>query len=739
MLTAFNAGEWRATLDGRIDHERYHVACRRMRNFTPLVEGSAEFRPGTRFVKAAASASFPSTLIPFKFNTAEAYVLEFGDGTMRVFKDHGIVESSPGVPFSIGTPYSAARAPAVQFVQSADVMWLVHPDVAPQRLTRTDHAAWTLSAYTQKWAPFKSENLSESLTVYASAATGVGITLTASSALFSPTDVGRLIRLREVVETKNTKWANAVDLIKDDTNSPEVDGVSTCQYEGNVYRLIVSAGNKTGNRPPIHTLGTETDGRWTWTYLHSGSGYAQITGYTSPTVVTATVVKTLPDSVVGAPNPSFRWAFGAWDAISGYPRAICFFEDRLWFFGTYAEPDRMWATRPGGDYDDFRETTDAEGALNFRLNSAEPNVIESVVPTRVLNIITSGGIFPASGADENEAVSIENLLKAERQVNYGGREGVQALAVDSVVLFLQRSGRQLREILFNDQEKAFQAHDIVRQAAHLSAPGITRIAYQQEPNRTLYCVLADGGFLCATYDRPQESLGWYMIELGGTGAKLESVAVIPHPDQDQDEVWISVLRTFGGFDFRSIEYFERGRDELTAIEDCFYVDSGLTYSGAPATVISGLSHLEGQTVRILADGARVADQVVSMGSVTLMDAASKVHVGLGYDGLLIPMRIEAGGEAGVSQGKTKRIHRIVIRLFRSGEGTHYGTLAELDELVLRDTFDIADAPAQFVSDDSIAVPWPGEYEQGGYVVIQHKGPTPCGIVALMPQLATGDW
>lgn len=738
MLTAFNAGEWRATLDGRIDHERYHVACRRLRNFIPLVEGSAELRPGTRFVQEAEQADFPSTLIPFKFNTAQAYILEFGNGTMRVFKDHGIVESSPGVPFLIGTPYTAAQTPAVQFVQSADVMWLAHPDIAPQRLTRTAHDAWALTGYTQKWAPFKAENLDDALTVYASAATGA-ITLTASAALFTAMDVGRLIRLREVIETKHTKWANAVDLIKDDTGSAEVDGVSTCQYEGNAYRLAVSTGSRTGNRPPVHPIGTETDGKWTWTYLHSGAGYAQITGFTSPTVVSATVVKVLPDSFVGAPNASSRWAFGAWDAISGYPRALCFFEDRLWFFGSEAEPDRMWATRPGGNYDDFRESTDAEGALNFRLNSAEPNVIESVVPTRVLNIMTSGGIFPASGADESEAVSIENLLKAERQVNYGARAGVQALAVDSVVLFLQRSGRQLREILFNDTENAFQAHDIVRQSAHLSAPGILRIAYQQEPNRTLYCVLANGGLLCATYDRPQEALGWYMIELGGTGPRVESVAVIPHPDQDQDEVWLSVLRTFGGFDFRSIEYFERGRDELTAIEDCFYVDSGLTYDGAPRTVISGLVHLEGQTVRILADGARVADQAVTGGTVTLIDPASKVHVGLGYDGLLIPMRIEAGGDDGVAQGKTKRIHRIVIRTYRSGEGTHYGTLAELDELVLRDTFDIADAPAQLVTDDSFAIPWPGEYEQGGYLVIQHRAPTPCGIVALIPQLVTGEW
>jgi hypothetical protein len=744
MLTAFNAGEWRGTLDGRIDHERYHVAARRMRNFIPLVEGAADLRPGTRMVRLAASQSHPSTLIPFRFNTAQAYVLELSEGILRVFKDHGIIETAPNVPFSIATPYLAAQAPAIQFTQSADVMWLAHLDVPVQRVTRTAHDAWQLVAYTPKWAPFRPENRSEALTLLASASTGAAITLTASAALFTPDDVGRLVRLREVIESKHPKWGAAQDPVQVDTGSAHADGASTVHWEGNVYRLFSSPSGSTGTRPPIHTAGRETDGKWEWDYLHSGAGYARITAYVSPTQVTAEVVKVLPDSVSTA-NPSgtagtatFRWAFGAWDHVSGYPRAVCIFEDRLWFFGTRADPDRGWATRPGGDYDDFRESADAEGAVTFPLNSAEPNAIESVIPTRVLNVLTSGGIFPAAGADPQQAISIENLLQANRQINYGARAGVQALAVDSVVVFLQRSGRQVREVLFSQEEEAFQAHDLARQAAHLTAGGIVRLSYQQEPNRTLWCPLADGGLTCATYDRPQEALGWYGIELGGSLPRCESSAVIPHPDEDQDEVWISAARTFGGNTTRTIEFFERARGERTLLEDCFYVDSGLTYDGPATLVITGLDHLEGQSVRILADGARVPDQVVSGGTVTLPQAASKVHVGLGYDGLLIPMRIEAGGDDGVAQGKIKRIHRIVIRLWRTAEGTRFGTEAKLDDLVLRDLEDVADAPVAMVDSDTVALPWPGEYEQGGYVVIRHEAPTPCTIVALIPELTTGE-
>ncbi len=738
MLTAFNAGEWRGTLDGRIDHDRYHVACRRCRNFVPQVEGPADLRPGTRMVKLARSQAEPATLIPFRFSTEQAYALELAPGALRVYMDHGQVESSPGVPFEIASPYSSADAPAVQYIQSADVMWLAHVGYAPQRLTRTGHAAWTLGNYTPKWAPFRAENLDEALTLYASAATGA-IQLTASAAHFTEQDVGRLVRFREVIESKHTKWAENQDPLNVDTGTPHADGVSTVHWEGNVYRLFSSASASTGFRPPIHEVGRETDGKWEWDYLHSGSGYAVITGFVSSTVVDATVVKVLPDSVVGVANATFRWAFGAWDAVSGFPRAVCFFEDRLWWFGTRADPDRMWATRPGGDYDDFRESRNAEGALAFRINSAEPNAIETVVGAKALQIVTSGGVFPAAGQDPQLAVSIENPLALDREINYGGRAGVQALAVDSVVVFVQRSGRQVREILFNFDESSFQAPDLARVAAHLTAPAIDRIVYQQEPNRTLWCVMEDGSLVCATYDRPQEVLGWYRIELGGASVRVESACVIPHPDEDQDEVWIAVARTFGGNTTRTIEYFERPRTETTAAADWFFVDSGLTYSGAPVSVVSGLGHLEGQVVRILADGVYVGEQEVAGGTVTLAEAASVVHVGLGYDGLLIPMRIEAGGDAGVAQGTLKRIHRMVLRFYRTAEGTVIGAtddLSKMDDVLLRQETDPMDTTVT-TDEDTVALPWPGEYEQGGYVVVRHRAPTPCTLVSIEPQLIAG--
>lgn len=752
MQTAFNAGEWRRTLDGRVDQERYRAACRELVNFVPLVEGPAELRAGARFVAEPHDETRPVTLIPFEFNAEQAYVLEFGEFTLRVFTLGGLVLSG-GLPYVTATPFSAEQARRLQWKQSADVMWLAHPDLPPQRLERLADDDWRIEGYDPDWAPFAVENTDQTLTVYASASTGAAITLTASSDLFLPEHVGSLIRLREVPESEHSPWEQRADPISQDTGgtiSVDPNTGSTVVWEGNVYRAVAGSGSTTGRRPPIHgpdDPAEESDGRLTWRYLHSGAGYARITGYTSATVVTAEVVHFLPASVVGVSGATFRWAWGAWDSVRGYPRALAFFEDRLWWGGTRADPDSVWATRPGGDYDDFRPSDDAEGALLHRLNAEQPNVIESMAATKVLQLLTSGGVFPAQGSDPSLAASVENLLSVERQVSYGARAGVQALVVDSVSVFVQRSGRALRELLFDFDQDSFQAPDLAKVSAHLVAAGVARMAYQQEPNRTLWCVLDDGGLVAATYDRPQEVLGWWRCALGaGDGvAEVESLAVIQHEAQDVDQVWLAVKRTFaGGRVLRSVEFLERQIIETSALEDAFFVDCGSSYEGAPTDTVTGLARLEGQTVRILADGARAPDQVVAGGQVTIPEAASKIHVGLGYDGVLVPMRFEAGGSDGVAQGRQKRIGRIVVRFWRTAEGTYVGVIPPhseveaLDFVHWRTPVGPLSAPIDMVDGDTFSMPWPGEWEQGGYVAVVHRAPTPCTVVAVIPQVVTGE-
>jgi len=202
-----------------------------------------------------------------------------------------------------------------------------------------------------------------------------------------------------------------------------------------------------------------------------------------------------------------------------------------------------------------------------------------------------------------------------------------------------------------------------------------------------------------------------------------------------------VSRTVNGATARYVEYMEAEWQRSNDIADAFFVDGGVVYSGVSTTSITGLSHLEGETVTILADGATHADKTVSGGSVTLDVAVTKASVGLAYSATLQTMRIEAGAADGTAQGKTKRITNIVLRLDQTGPGLLYGptdTDSEMDELHLRDSLDPMDTAIPVFDGDTEVLPWPEGYEQLGRVSVKHILPGPCTVTAVMPQLLTQD-
>ena len=740
IQSSFNAGELSPTLEGRVDLAKYANGCAKMENFYPLVQGGARKRSGTRFVSEVKDSANLTRLIPFEFGTTQAYILEFGNLYMRVYKDGGIVQTGPGVTpiYEIATPYSSASLDAIQFAQSADVLYLAHPDYNPRKVTRTDHAAWTLSLITFDHVPFEPQNLDTTLTVYASAATGTGITLTASSALFVSSMVGGQFKLSEIIGSNHGVWESASDNTRyKGTLSPG----DTVYFEGNVYALNNKNGQtKTGTSAPIHDTGTESDGKWDWDFLHPGEGYVTITAAAvDGLTATADVVKRLPESVVGVSGATHRWAHGAWTGKNGYPRTVSFFEDRLWWAGTANNPQTLWASKTS-EYENHHIVDLDESALIFTLNTDQVNVIEWINAGKVLMIGTAGGEFVVSAATETEAL-VPGNVRVVRHSTYGSKTKVAPVRVEQVLLFVQRSGRKVRELVFDDTVNAYVAPDMTILADHVTLGGITRLAFQQEPNRMLWGTLANGGLVCFTYERAQQVTAWHRHTIGGTDSKVESIAVIPHPNEDQDQLWMIVSRTIGGATKRYVEVLEPEWLRANAASDAFFVDSGLSYSGVAATTMTGLGHLEGETVSILADGATHLDKVVSSGSVTLDRAATSVHIGLQYSATLQTMRLDAGAADGTAQGKTKRITNVVVRLDQTGGGLRYGPTevdADMDEFHLRDSLDPMDAPVPLFDGDTDVLPWPSGYEQAGKVTVRHTLPLPCTVTAIMPQLITQD-
>jgi len=740
IQTSFNAGELSPTLEGRVDLAKYANGCAKLENFIPLVQGGARKRSGTRFVSEVKTSANVTRLIPFEFGTTQAYILEFGNLYMRVYKDGGAVLAGAGpAVFEIVTPYPSAALDAIQFAQSADVLYLAHPDYNPRKVTRTAHDAWTMAVIDFDFAPFEPTNLDKTLTVYASAASGNGITLTASSALFTELMKLGYFKFREILGSNHGTWEARSDNTLYSGSTLNVS--DTVYFENNVYELNNKNGESdTGTSAPIHDTGIDTDGRWDWHYLHSGEGYVTITAVAvDGLTATADVVKQLPASVVGASNATHRWSHGAWTSRNGWPRSVSFFEDRLWWAGTDGQPQTLWASKTS-QYENHQIVDLDESALIFTLNTDQVNVIEWINAGKVLMVGTAGGEFVVSAASETEAL-VPGNVRVVRHSTYGSKTKVAPLRVEQVLLFVQRSGRKLRELVFDDTTGSYVAPDMTVLADHVTLGGMTRLAFQQEPNRLLWATLATGGLICFTYERSQQVTAWHRHTLGGTDTKVESIAVIPHPDGDQDQLWLVVSRTIGGATKRFVEVLEPEWVRTNAVTSAFFVDSGLSYSGVAATTMTGLGHLEGQTVSILADGATHPDKTVSGGSVTLDRASTNVHIGLAYSSTLQTMRLEAGASDGTAQGKTKRFTNVVIRLDQTGSGLLYGPTdvdADMDELHLRDSFDPMDAGVPLFDGDTEVLSWPEGYEQAGRLTLKHTLPLPCTITAIMPQVNTQD-
>ncbi len=710
--TSFNAGELSPLLKGRPSLDKFKNGCETMENFIPQIQGPARKRPGTRFVAEVKDSADVTRLLPFEYSTTQAYVLEFGDSYVRFYLDGGVVESSPGVPYEITSPYTSAQVGALEYAQSADVVYITHPDHAPYKLARVSALSWTLTAVTFAWPPFNDENTG-AITLTASALTGA-ITLTASASLFVAGDVGSYFKISEISASKYNQWTTGVAYLVNDI----------VYYQGNIYQSGTAAA--AGTRPPIHTTGAESDGAVTWTFLHDGAGYAQITGYTSATLVNATVIKRLPTT-----SATTRWSEGAWSTRRGYPHAVTFYEDRLWFAGSASRPQTLWAST-SGDYENHKYGTNDDDALNYTINTQDMNTIEWLAPTKVLAIGTVNGEFTLSATQISDPVTPTNV-KITPQTTFGSAPDVKPLRVGSVILFLQRAGRKLREYAYQFDTDSFVAPNMNVLADHVTESGVVEMAYQQEPNQIIWAARADGALVGMTYERTEDVVGWHRHTIGG--GIVESVINIPHWDGDQDVLWMIVRRTIDGASVRYVEYMEKYQTGA----DSFFLDCGLTYDGSPVTAISGLDHLEGETVSVLVDGATHPNRTVAAGAINLQLEGSVVHVGLAYTATIKTMPVEAGSQDGTAQGKEQRINNVVLDLFETGAGLWYGpNTTDMDEYAVRSSSHDMDEPVPLFTGHTDLLAWPGEYEKGTQMCVQHRLPLPCTVRALLPQMHTYD-
>mgnify|MGYP006909288321 CR=1 FL=1 len=444
-----------------------------------------------------------------------------------------------------------------------------------------------------------------------------------------------------------------------------------------------------------------------------------------------------------AGTASVDWRLGVWSGTTGYPSCVTFFEDRLFFAGATKYPQRLDGSM-AGDYESFAPSGDTgtvtdSSAVAITLNSSDVNVIRWIADDEKGLLCGSvGGEWLVRPSSLSEALTPTNVT-AKRSTSFGSAD-IQARRVGRAAIYVQRAGRKIRELAYVYEVDGFRSPDMTVLSEHITKGGVTEIEYQQEPFSIIWFIRSDGQLVGLTYERDQDVIGWHRHIFGGSfgsgDAVVESLSCIPTPDGTADELWLIVKRTVDGNTVRYIEYMTpRFDDEDTT--NAFFVDCGLTYDGVPADVISGLDHLEGETVKILADGATHPDRVVASGEITLNAEYSCVNIGLGYNSNVKTLRLEAGAADGTAQGKTKRITRVDVRLYKS-LGMKYGKDENnLDIVVFRTSADNTNSPPALFTGDKQFI-WNSGYDVEGQMYFRQDQPLPLTILSIAPQVVTQD-
>lgn len=611
LQSDFSGGEFSPYLYGRVDAPRYKTAMERVFNYLPMSQGGMRRRPGTRYVNNT-RGNGNAVLVPFKFSSTEAYVLEFTReydipfiySWMRVYKDRGsVIDPETDDIYEIQTPLSEFDPAELRFVQSADVLYIVHPNLKPQKLIRYGDANWVFQQVEIQDGPYLPTNNTD-YTLIPSAATGTNVIVQSGpgKAITNVTDNGagdcRIactahgyldgaeVAISDVVGTTNANVEYA---------RIRYVGSNFFDLPGVTFNAAYVSGGEV--RPGVFGPPDQIPDRHLRMREGSVWGWGIIVSYLDSSNVVVNVKSTFTNT-----NAKDEWRLGVFSTGGNFPRAIHFHEDRLWLGGGARAPQTLAASK-SGDYENFEPSALADGvvaddnALTFTLNSSDVNtVLWMASDEKGLAVGTTGSEWVVSPSSTGGVLTPSSINA--RQASAHGSADVPAITAGKAIMFAQQFARKLREMTYFFDVDGFRANDLTALAEQMSQTGIRWLAYQREPDPQVWAVKNDGSLARMNYERDVDGLkvGWSRHELGGTEfryqggivrANVESIAVIPSPDGSTEDVWLVVNRYVNGGFVRHVEFIEGVFDDTKEAQDAFFVDSGLTYDNPLAMTIGG--------------------------------------------------------------------------------------------------------------------------------------------------------
>jgi hypothetical protein len=651
LQTNFTAGEISPKLHGRVDIARYQNGAKEVRDLIPQVYGGVKTRPGTLFVREVKDSTKRVRLVPFVKDNSTAFVLEFGHLYVRFYKNGAVIESSPGVPYEVVSPYTEAQVQVLDYTQGADTMFLFHEAVAPYKLVRTSDTNWTLAAVSFVTTPFDENGSYPVAILTPGSASPVGsVVKMATGALtgtiganVSLTWAAGVVTANKVAHGLATGDAVAITEAVPAGYNQSVAIVTAIDADNYSYAVSDNPGTATNAGKSQKYAGTAifAAGDIGKTVKING-GLVKITTVDSSSSVRGVIKQELTAAVSSQPD---AWSLHApvWTAGNGYPRTGTLFEQRLICAGSPVYPQTIWGSVTGA-YLDFQQGTADDDAFAFTISSDVMNPIEFMASNKAMLALTSGGEFTVQGGVEKPITPTNAQIK--QRSNYGCSR-VRPVRIRDSELFVQRAGRKVRSFGYSVANDDWMGPDLSVLAEHLTQGDIIDMCWQQEPDSIVWLARGDGALVSITLDKEQEVTAWAWHE--GFSGIVETMTSIPA--DGGDEVWMGVRRTIGGATKR---YLER-------LSDTTALDCAIVATGASSATWSGLTHLNGETVKAVADDAYAGEHTVAGGSVTLAAAATEVNIGLAFTPtlVLLPPEIQTG--MGASSGNAMRTSELTVR------------------------------------------------------------------------------
>jgi len=798
LSRAFSAGEITPELIGRIDLTKRQEGLSLARNFQILPHGPAINRPGTEFVREVKNSSVATRIIPFSYNNTQTFIIEVGAGYFRFHTNaatlffttpagysgitaynigdmvlsggiayYCIAPTTGNAPpnatywyamptnpniYEIPNPFVNGELFDIHYVQSADVLTLVHPNHPPLELRRMGATNWQLS--TPGFAP-----PANVLTGLTATPTGAGATVYT----YCMTTVAT-VGLQESVASSTFTCSNDLTIAGHSNAITFTDPSSAgTNVRYNVYKLANGILGYIGQTAPG---GSFTDNNIT------------------------------PDTTRTPPISDSPAVFSS---SNNYPQGVSYFQQRRCFAGTVAAPQNFWATRSGTESNmSYSIPALSDNRIAIRIAAREASAIRHIVPAGNLLLLSATCEWRCT-ADASGGVLTPASISIQPQ-SYVGSSNVQPVLVNNIVIFAAARGGHLREMSYSWQASSYVTGDLSLLAPHLfDYYTILDMAFSRGPIPTIWAVSSNGSLLGSTYVPEQQVIAWHHHDTAASGI-FEACAVIT--ENNEDMLYVVVNRTINGATKR---YIERLHTRLyNTLADAFFVDSGAqyyragtftvtgttmtcsitahgltngnsysfafsdnSYGAAPSgtaytitvvdantftitvaaghaasgtltqqiTTLSGITWLEGQTVNVLADGAVQNPKTVTGGAITLDNGAAKVNFGLPITAQLQTLPVMAQSDSGFAQGRAKNVNKIWVRLYRSSglnAGPDFNNLTAYPQR----TNEPWGTPPNMVTDEVELVLTPS-WGQSGQVAIQQTDPLPMDVASITAEVAMG--